>query len=64
MFFTRQVDGVWSQPGSQEQLQVVCYLQNILNDRAKIQTINCGLWKSRGIVVLVLLLVSSSNGHI
>jgi len=39
------MDGVWSQPGSQEQLQVVCYLQNFLNERAKIETIIlvCGI---------------------
>lgn len=36
MFFSRQLEGVWSQPGSQEQLQMVCKLMNMLNDRCKI----------------------------
>jgi hypothetical protein len=35
-----------------------------LNDRTEIATINCGLWKSPGIKVLVLLSVSSSIAHI
>jgi hypothetical protein len=40
MFFSRQLEGVWSQPGSQEQLQMVYHLQNFLNNVAEIETVN------------------------
>lgn len=43
MFFSRQLEGVWSQPGSQEQLQMVYHLQNFLNNMAEIETINGGV---------------------
>jgi hypothetical protein len=39
MFFSRQLEGVWSQPGSQEQLQMVCQLKNIVNYRAKLWSV-------------------------
>jgi hypothetical protein len=41
MFFSRQLEGVWSQPGSQEQLQMVHHLCNV----TEIETVSGGRFK-------------------